>query len=314
MIDVTPWRVSFRGAQVTIGTLVLQDCTVGLMFAMLPVLGGAPKIPRIEPPEHIISAPYSPRIRPSHELPTQPTYPPTHPAGHGTLGQFTGAVVRIFLMMTLFLTVCSIAAHKGVGAVLRWADRTGEELFLIIAVALCLSVAWLSDRMGLSLELGAFVAGVMVSGSPHHAEKALHAIEGIRTLFSALFLASIGLLMNPRFLWQHLDILLVSLFLVVAAKATLVCLVVRAFGYSNRTALSVGVAMAQVGEFSFVLLSRASNLGLVQRPAYLLLLGTTALSLFTTPVRVVIFLWLLASLCVRVSSLLRAVSSACSQR
>lgn len=144
----------------TIGTLVLQDCTVGLMFAMLPVLGG-----------------------------------------HGTVGQFAGAVVRIFLLMTLFLTVCSIVAHKAVGSVLRWADRHGEELYLIISVALCLSVAWLSDRLGLSLELGAFIAGVMVSGNPHHAERTLHVIEGIRTLFSALFLASIGLLMNPRFLW-----------------------------------------------------------------------------------------------------------------
>lgn len=201
------------------------------------------------------------------------------------MAQFTGAVVRIALLMTVFLTACSIAASKGVGGALRWADRQGEELYLIISVAICLSVAWFSDRLGLSLELGAFVAGVMVSGTPSHAEKALHAIDGIRTLFSALFLASIGLLMNPRFLWQHLDILLVSLVVVVTAKATLICLVVRAFGYSNRTALSVGVAMAQVGEFSFVLLSRASNLGLVQRPAYLLLLGTTALSLFTTPAR-----------------------------
>ena len=77
------------------------------------------------------------------------------------------------------------------------------------------------------------------------AERTLHAMEALRNLFSALFLASIGMLMNPRFLWQHFDILLASLVTIVLAKATLTFLVVRAFGYSNRTALSVGVAMAQ---------------------------------------------------------------------
>jgi uncharacterized membrane protein YgcG len=122
----------------------------------------------------------------------------------------------------------------------------------------------------------------MVSAS-EHGERTLHAIEPVRNVFAALFIASIGLLLNPRFLWSHRAALLTCLALVVAAKTALTTLVVRAFGYSARTALIVGLSMAQVGEFSFVLLSRASSLRLVQRPAYLLLLGTTALSLLATP-------------------------------
>jgi predicted Kef-type K+ transport protein len=68
-----------------------------------------------------------------------------------------------------------------------------------------------------------------------------------------------------------------------AAQATLTTVVVRAFGYTPKVAFTSAVCLAQVGEFAFVLLSRASNLGLVQRKLYLLLLGTTALSIVTTP-------------------------------
>jgi len=117
-----------------------------------------------------------------------------------------------------------------------------------------------------------------------YAERTIQQIEPIRNIFAALFLASIGLIMNPLFLWTHIDILFASLLVVVVAKVTLTTVVVRAFGYSPRVAFTVGVCLAQIGEFAFVLLSRASNLGLVQKKLYLLLLGTTALSIVSTPI------------------------------
>jgi hypothetical protein len=165
---------------------------------------------------------------------------------------------------------------------LRWAAARGPELQQLTSLALCLALSKASDAAGLSLELGAFVAGVMIAAA-EHGERTLHGIEPVRNVFAALFLASIGLLLNPWFLWMHRFALLSCLAVVVACKAALTALVVRAFGYSARTALVVGMSLAQVGEFSFVLLARASTLKLVQRPAYLLLLGTTALSLLVTP-------------------------------
>jgi Kef-type K+ transport system membrane component KefB len=170
-----------------------------------------------------------------------------------------------------------------VGRLFRLISPHGGELNQMVAVAFCLTVAWISEHLGLSIELGAFVAGVMISATPY-AEQTLHHIEPIRNVFAALFLASIGMIMNPFFLWVHLDVLLASLLVVIVFKCSLITLVVRAFGYSTRTSFTVGMSMAQVGEFSFVLLSRASNLGLVQRKLYLLLLGTTALSLVATPI------------------------------
>jgi len=108
-------------------------------------------------------------------------------------------------------------------------------------------------------------------------------VEPIRNLFASLFLASIGMLINVQFLWAHMDILLASLVLVITSKTIVVTVVVRAFGYSGKSAFLVGMSLAQIGEFAFILLSRASNLHLIQKKLYLLLVGTTALSLVTTP-------------------------------
>lgn len=79
-----------------------------------------------------------------------------------------------------------------------------------------------------------------------YAERTIQQIEPIRNIFAALFLASIGLIMNPLFLWTHIDILFASLLVVVVAKVTLTTVVVRAFGYSPRVAFTVGVCLAQV--------------------------------------------------------------------
>lgn len=132
------------------------------------------------------------------------------------------------------------------------------------------------------MELGSFAAGVMIS-TTDLAQHTLEQIEPIRNFFAALFLASIGMLIHMHFLWSHVDILLAAVILVIVIKTVIVALVVKGFGYNNKTSLLVGMSLAQIGEFAFVLLSRASNLKLVQGKLYLLLLGTTALSLVTTP-------------------------------
>ena len=230
--------------QITIGTLILQDCTVGLLFALLPVLGGS----------------------------------------HG-IGEGVVSLIRVTLVMVAFLLGAVFLSRHVVPNLFRViSKRNNPELYQMTSVAFCLTIAWFSEHLGLSIELGAFVAGVMVSSTPY-AEQVLKHVEPIRNVFAALFIASIGMIMNPFFLWIHLDVLVATLFVVVVFKCSLITLVVRAFGYSTRTSFTVGMSMAQVGEFSFVLLSRASNLGLVQRKLYLLLLGTTALSLIGTCVR-----------------------------
>ncbi|WCJ36545.1 Glutathione-regulated potassium-efflux system protein KefB [Euphorbia peplus] len=230
--------------QVTIGTLIFQDCAVGLLFALLPVLGGSSGLL------------------------------------HGMV-----SMGKLLLVLSIFLTVTSLLSWSFVPRFLKLMIQLSSqtnELYQLAAVAFCLLSAWCSDKLGLSLELGSFVAGVMIS-TTDFAQHTLDQVEPIRNLFAALFLSSIGMLIHVHFLWNHVDILLASVILVIVVKTTVAAAVVKAFGYNIRTSFHVGVLLAQIGEFAFVLLSRASNLNLVEGKMYLLLLGTTALSLVTTP-------------------------------
>lgn len=230
--------------QVTIGTLILQDCAVGLLFALLPVLGGAS-------------------------------------------GIFGGvmSMAKLLLVLSIFVAVTYMMTWSIVPRFLKLMIQLSSqtnELYQLASVAFCLLLAWCSDYCGLSLELGSFLAGVMIS-TTDFAHHTMEQVEAIRNLFAALFLASIGMLIHVKFLWNHVDILLAAVILVIIVKSIVVTIVVKAFGYSIRTAFVVGLSLAQIGEFAFVLLSRASHLHLVGGKMYLLLLGTTALSLVTTP-------------------------------
>ncbi|MBJ62662.1 MAG: hypothetical protein CMB57_05345 [Euryarchaeota archaeon] len=227
--------------QITMGTLILQDCTIGLLFALIPVLGSSRGL-------------------------------------SATLTSFSG----VLLKMVAFTVICVILSELVTKRIFRFVVTHSNESYQLTAVAFCLTVACATEHIGLSMELGAFVAGVALSTTPY-AEKTLHDLEPFRNIFTALFLTSIGLIMNPHFLWLHLDVLLLSVLLLILFKTTLIAVVVRAFGYNMQVSLTVGVSLAQVGELSFVLLSRASAVDLVERKLYLLLLGTTALSLVLTP-------------------------------
>lgn len=230
--------------QVTIGTLIFQDCAVGLLFALLPVLGG-----------------------------------------HSGLFQGMVSVGKLLLVLSLYLGAASVLCWSFVPRFLKLMMHLSSqtnELYQLAVVAFCLLSAWCSDKLGLSLELGSFLAGVMIS-TTDLAQHTLDQVEPIRNLFAALFLSSIGMLIHVHFLWSHVDILLASVILVIVVKTAVATIVTKAFGYSFRTSFVVGVSLAQIGEFAFVLLSRASNLNLVEGKMYLLLLGTTALSLVTTP-------------------------------
>ncbi|XP_010266997.1 PREDICTED: K(+) efflux antiporter 4-like isoform X2 [Nelumbo nucifera] len=230
--------------QVTIGTLILQDCAVGLLFALLPVLGG-------------------------------------------TSGVLQGVIsmTKSLVLLISFLAILSILSRACVPWFLKLMislSSQTNELYQLASVAFCLLVAWCSDKLGLSLELGSFAAGVMIS-TTDLAQHTLEQVEPIRNFFAALFLASIGMLIHVHFLWNHVDILLAAVILVIIIKTFVIATVVKGFGYNNKTSILVGMSLAQIGEFAFVLLSRASNLHLVEGKLYLLLLGTTALSLVTTP-------------------------------
>jgi len=195
-----------------------------------------------------------------------------------------GRAIALAVLKIALFGIGAVAAGKLViPKLLRLLARTeSRELFLLGVVMLCLGIALLTDRLGLSIEMGAFVAGLMIS-EVEYADQTLTYVEPLRDVFGALFFAAIGMLIDPVFLWQNLELILGLVLIVLVGKFLIVTPLIKAFGYPWKTAIVAGVGLAQIGEFSFVLASEGQNMGIVSRQVYLLILGTTAVTLVVTP-------------------------------
>ncbi len=203
------------------------------------------------------------------------------------------AVLTALVRIGLFAAGAIAAGTWLIPPLLRLLARTeSKELFLLGVVALCLGIALLTEYLGLSIEMGAFVAGLMIS-EVEYADQTLTYVEPIRDIFASLFFVSIGMLIDPVFLWNNLELILGLVAIVFVGKFLIITPLVMLFRYPLKTALIVGLGLAQIGEFSFVLASEGLALGLVSRRIYLLILGTTAVTLVITPfvLRLVPFLF-----------------------
>ena len=177
------------------------------------------------------------------------------------VGQELGRAVVI-------LAPALLVAAKIVPPLLKRVARTqNRELFFIIVLAICLGTAALTQALGLSLALGAFVAGLIISESDY-AHEALAQLFALRDAFVALFFVTIGLLIDPRTLLSNLPIVGTMFALIVFGKLAVWTGVVRLFGYPIWMALTVGVGLTQIGELSFVLVQVARNAGIVGNDVY----------------------------------------------
>jgi CPA2 family monovalent cation:H+ antiporter-2 len=215
------------------------------------------------------------------------------PALHAP-GEVIGiAVLMALLKIGLFAAGAIVAGIWLIPPLLRLLARTeSKELFLLGIVTICLGIAIFTEYLGLSIEMGAFVAGLMIS-EVEYADETLTIVEPLRDIFASLFFAAIGMLIDPVFLWQNLELILGLVALVFVGKFLIITPLVKLFRYPLKTALIAGLGLAQIGEFSFVLASEGQALGLVSRRIYLLILGTTAVTLMLTPfvLRLVPFLF-----------------------
>jgi CPA2 family monovalent cation:H+ antiporter-2 len=158
------------------------------------------------------------------------------------------------------------------------ARSKNNELFLLVILAVCLGTAALTEAVGLSLALGAFAAGLIISAS-EFAHRALEQIMTLRDAFVALFFVTVGILINPRAVLSRPGLLLAILALVVVGKFVVWTAVVKLFGYRMKTAVLVGTGLTQIGEFSFVLVQVAHANGLVGDEFYYATLATSLLSI-----------------------------------
>ena len=155
-----------------------------------------------------------------------------------------------------------------------------RELFLLTIIVLGLGTAWLTSLVGLSLALGAFLAGLLISES-EYSHQALADILPFRDSFNSLFFVSIGMLMDFRVLLNHPVLILTLVAVVLAGKLLSGAVAVLAAGAPLRSAVLSGVALAQVGEFAFILAQEGQRVGLLALEEYNLFLSLSIFSMIT---------------------------------
>jgi monovalent cation:H+ antiporter-2, CPA2 family len=183
------------------------------------------------------------------------------------------------LVVALVITASWYLVPKVLGYIVRSRSR---ELFLLTIIVSCLGIAWLSSLGGLSLALGAFIAGLVISES-EYSHQAMAGVLPFRDSFNSLFFVSIGILMDWRVLITHpLPVvgLLVTVLLVKFVAGTGAVLLAE---IPLRSAIMVGIALAQVGEFSFLLAQQGQESGFLQGDPYQVFLAVSVLSMIVTP-------------------------------
>lgn len=198
-------------------------------------------------------------------------------------GNDLASVVLIIGKALLFLLAAVGAAKFVVPWLLALVVRTRKrEVFLLAILLICLGTAWASSQVGLSLALGAFIAGLMLSESEFN-HQALGEILPLREVFNSLFFISIGMLFDVRTVLREPDVILGTLSAVLVLKAVVSSGVAWLLGQPLRVALIAGLAISQIGEFSFVLSKVGLRAGLIDGAYYQLFLAVTVGSMALTP-------------------------------
>ena len=202
----------------------------------------------------------------------------------GKSGDIGGDLLLLLAKVLLLLTVVYVGGRWAVPQLLRLVSKgRNKELFIITVVLLCFSAAWGTAALGLSLALGAFFAGLIISGTDqvHHASGI---VQPFHQLFMSFFFVSIGMLVDPGLFVSEPLIVIGLALLVMAGKTIAGFLAVWLLRHPVRTALQCGLALFQVGEFSFVLALAGTGYGLLTPEHHQLFLAVSIITMAATPV------------------------------
>ncbi|MBW2734032.1 MAG: cation:proton antiporter [Deltaproteobacteria bacterium] len=187
------------------------------------------------------------------------------------------------LKAAAFITGMVLLGTKLLPSLMGHIARLGSrELFLLAITAIGLGIGYVTHLVGLSFAFGAFVAGMVLSESDY-GHQALSDIIPLRDIFSLLFFASVGMLLDPIFLRDHLVQVVVLVFVVSVGKGIIFASLSKLFKYGNVIPLAVGLGLFQVGEFSFVLATVGISTGSIGHELYSLILTTAILTMVLTP-------------------------------
>ncbi|MCA9297110.1 MAG: cation:proton antiporter, partial [Phycisphaerales bacterium] len=190
-----------------------------------------------------------------------------------TVELFTAGGLAILLVAVFYLVFRYVVPRLLNATVMR----RNRELPILLAIVVGLGAAGIAHSVQLSPGLGAFIAGMILAESPF-ATQIRADVTALRTLLMTLFFSAVGMLADPLWMLTHLHLLIPLVAAMVIGKAAIIWLILTRFGRPSPVALTTGIVLAQVGEFSFVLASEAYATNLVGEQTFLLVISSTIIT------------------------------------
>ncbi|MCZ6696092.1 MAG: cation:proton antiporter [Acidobacteria bacterium] len=163
------------------------------------------------------------------------------------------------------------------------ASSRSQELLLLVTLSVCLGMAWFSHLLGVSYALGAFLAGLILGGS-EYAHQTTAQVIPFRDVFMGLFFVAMGMLLDPRYVVEHWPAVLLFVGIILIGKTIIAAAAITGFGFAPRISLQVGLNLAQVGEFSFLLALMGLRENLINEADYKLAIAASVLSMIVAPI------------------------------
>ncbi|MFT5207858.1 MAG: CPA2 family monovalent cation:H+ antiporter-2 [Candidatus Omnitrophota bacterium] len=191
---------------------------------------------------------------------------------------FKEAAISIIMLILMFGLVSVLLK-----SFLNWVAHTkNREIFLLTSIVLCFGCAWIGSYFGLSMAIGAFIMGLLFANTDYRYQIAGEIVP-FRFVFSSLFFVSLGLLIDPAVILHEFPKVASITVSIILLNTTITAIMVLVFGYSLRIALTTGLILSQVGEFSFLLLEAGLQGGVLSSVKYQWLLCASFLSMLLTP-------------------------------
>ncbi|MBS3805956.1 MAG: cation:proton antiporter [Bacteroidales bacterium] len=201
----------------------------------------------------------------------------------GETSNVTYTLLELLGKSLLIILITLVSARYIVPYLLHFVAKTNsKELFLLTTLMICFAVTWITAETGLSLALGAFLAGLIISES-RYSHQATSLILPFKELFTSFFFISIGMLLNLAFFMHHAGLVLLIALGVFVLKGTIGTFAAAVLRYPPRTALLTGLALFQIGEFAFILSRVGVENGLLSQQMNQYFLSVSIITMLLTP-------------------------------
>ena len=241
--------VQTERGRIAVGWLIVEDLAMVLALVLLPALAGV-----------------------------------MNGAAEGGASSLIAPLAGTFFKVAGFIALMLLVGRRIIPAALHWVAHTGSrELFRLAVLAIALGVAFGAAYVfDVSFALGAFFAGMILGETPL-SRRATEETLPLRDAFAVLFFVSVGMLFDPAVLIEQPVPLLATVAIIILGKSVAAFLLVRAFDYPNKKALTIAASLAQIGEFSFILTALGTELGMLPPEGRDLILAGAIISIFLNP-------------------------------